>query len=326
MSFDTITGHEKPINHLKRLLKNNRIPAGLLFCGESGIGKKLTALAFARILNCLDEKAAVGQQSCGKCEGCVSAGKNIHPDITLADFDFQAQLLGQPPEKQQHIRIETIRELTGRAQQKRLLGNWKVFIVDRAETMLMGSGNALLKLLEEPPPGTLWILVTAKKSAMLSTILSRCQTITFAPLTQKETQEILLKNKFSHKQAQVLADFSQGSIEKAYRIKEIFEKFSALDPADINFPFEVSDTLPKELAAARSQARILIELLITTAHKKWKGALPKNKDKIKEFIKKLYKFETYLNRNVSVHRITQLSFLDAEKLGINPFSGAVNLV
>jgi DNA polymerase-3 subunit delta' len=327
MSFDNIIGQKKAKEHLETILKRNRIPTGFIFCGPQGIGKKLTALEFAKTLNCTGKKINSGTGSCDKCVNCTGADKNIHPDITIADFKFQSQLLERPVDKQQHIRIETIRELTAKAQQKPSSGIWKVFIIDYADTMLTGAANALLKLLEEPPPMTLWIIITAKKSAMLATILSRCQSISFTPLSRQNTEEILMQNNFSSGHAQTLAEFSQGSVEKAYRIKEVFEKFCAVDSSDINFPFKISDMLAKELVSARGQVRVLNELLLTAAFKKWKEQkTDEKKQKLHDFMKKLYEFETYLGRNVSPQRIIQISFLKATQLGVNPFASLNNLV
>lgn len=321
MSFQNITGQKKASDHLEILLENNRIPTGFIFCGIEGIGKKLTALEFARILNCRNEK----QKPCHECVSCKSVDKNIHPDITVADFAFQAELLELPVSKQQHIRIETIRELITKAQQKPALGKWKVFIIDKAETMLRAAGNALLKLLEEPPPQTLWILISCKKYAMLSTILSRCQIIDFAPLATSEVEKILIQKGLTSGKSKVLAKFCGGSVEKAMEIKEVLEIFSKLDTADINFPFEVSELLGRELVLARRRCRIVVELLIINCFEKWKKASG-HKPELRQFMEKLHKFEKYLSKNVSPHRIAQVSLMEAEKFSINPFSDRVNFV
>ena len=327
MSFNNIIGQKRAINHIKNMIKSARIPPGLLFCANEGTGRMTTALELAKILNCRDEKFADKLDSCGKCLSCRNIADNIHPDVIRADFNLQAQILDLPLEKQQHIRIETIRELLRRAQQKPMLGNWKVFIVDKAQTMLMGAANALLKLLEEPPPQMLWILITTKKSAMLPTILSRCQTIDFSPLKEKEVAEILIKNKITSDVAFALAKFSRGSVEKALRVKEIIASYADVDSEGVNYPFDVSANLPKELASARKETMLILELLITCTYQKWKAQENKRmRSNLHDLLEKFLKFETYLTKNVSPHRIIEASLLNAQTFNIKPFSSLANLV
>ena len=171
------------------------MPQALLFCGPSGVGKKKAALEFAKALNCLDSQAREKGDACGLCAHCRAIDAGTYADVVVADFLYQARLelkkeptdksyeedLEKELAKQQRIKVDTIRDITAKSQQKSAVGGWKVFIVDEAQSMQAEAANALLKFIEEPPQKTVWILLTDKKAAMLKTILSRCQPCSLLP-------------------------------------------------------------------------------------------------------------------------------------------------
>ena len=90
--FSEILGQEKATNYLQKLVRENRTPGALLFCGPEGIGKRKAALEFAKALNCEDYFSRQNGEACGACASCQAIEKGTHPDVTLVDFLYQARL------------------------------------------------------------------------------------------------------------------------------------------------------------------------------------------------------------------------------------------
>ncbi len=160
---------------LTALLKNRQIPQALLFAGIDGIGKSVAASLFAKAANCeippeiQTDTQALESWSCGECRTCRKIDSNNHPDILTID-----------PKKNQ-IHIETIRSLITTLGFTPYSAEHRFILIRSAEKMTPAAGNALLKILEEPPNQTHFLLTAAKVSDLLPTILSRCQIIRFQP-------------------------------------------------------------------------------------------------------------------------------------------------
>lgn len=180
MSFKNIIGQTKAITMLLGMLRRERIASSYLFCGESGIGKKTTAINFAKALNCLHEGDGQDQfDACDSCPSCVKIDAGVHPDF----------LLVAPEER--IIKIDEIRMLEEALSLKPFEGRRKVIIIDEAEAMNISAANAFLKTLEEPPADSVIILITAKPGALPDTIRSRCSRVNFYPLAQAACREVL---------------------------------------------------------------------------------------------------------------------------------------
>lgn len=149
----------------------------LLLQGRSGIGKLAFARALAQALLC--EKPQQGGFSCGRCTSCNWFLQDAHPDFRL----LQPEALGEPEESggqkkpSRHITIEQVRELTDFINLTTHRNGWRIVLIHPAEAMNINSANALLKILEEPPQHTLFILVSHKPHQLLSTMRSRCHKI-----------------------------------------------------------------------------------------------------------------------------------------------------
>lgn len=145
--------------------RSGRLGHGLLLRGPAGLGKRRFADAVAAHLLC----EAQDGQPCGECRGCVLRASGNHPDLYVLS----------PDEEKVQIRIEQVRELVARlglASQRR---GYKVVIIDPAEALNVNAQNSLLKTLEEPPTATELLLVSSRPSALLPTVLSRCQQLSF---------------------------------------------------------------------------------------------------------------------------------------------------
>ena len=138
--------------------------------GDSGIGKRLAALNYAKALNC---QTPVDSDACDRCISCRKIDKEIHPDVTT--------LLPENDE----LKIETIRRAEEILSLRPYEGKKKVLIVDDADKMNINSANAFLKTLEEPPDDSIIVLVSASPDRLPDTIRSRCMHVRFRPLSHE---------------------------------------------------------------------------------------------------------------------------------------------
>jgi DNA polymerase-3 subunit delta' len=155
-----------------------RASQGLLFQGQKGIGKLDLALRFARALLCqhpLDNGFA-----CDKCPSCHWFEQGSHPDFRFLQPESETEEVeaGKKPSRQ--ISVDQIRGLADFMGMSAHQGGRRVVIIHPAEAMNVNAANALLKNLEEPPAGLLFILVTHKPQALLPTLLSRCLSFSLA--------------------------------------------------------------------------------------------------------------------------------------------------
>ena len=313
MSFSKIQGQQKAIETLKGFIKSGRVPPALIFSGPGGVGKATCALEFAKTLNCLDSDSNKNIDNCSLCQNCKHIDAKTHPDIIFADFEFQANLRGEEIEKQQTIKVDTIRHLTALSQQKATLAKWKVFIVDSAEKLQAEGANAMLKFIEEPPANTLWILITSKREAMLSTIKSRCQIINFAPLTNDILLDILKDNMVEEDLAKEALKYAQGSSALAFKVSGVLEDFSALDKGPA-FAMQAARCLPRTLAQSRVQASSIIDMLAFKTHQTWlETREEKQKTDLKELLNKLVFYKKALTRNVAPSLVVEAAIISAQQ-------------
>ncbi|MFA6030315.1 MAG: hypothetical protein WC969_10710 [Elusimicrobiota bacterium] len=250
MSLASIVGHERPLAALRRLLSTRRLPPALLFAGPRGVGKKKAALALGRALNCL--APAMDGDSCGECDACVQAAKGLDADVRLIDADYQAALLEEDAAKQRTLHVDTVRAAIADVEMRSLLGRRKTAILDDAHLLVPAAANAMLKALEEPPPGTLWILVTHQSERLLPTIRSRCHLLRFGPLAPADVLRVLRAEGRDDPGAERASEDCEGSVARALSLLDA----AAPDPsewlADPLAPFRLAEGLPRELHLQRA--------------------------------------------------------------------------
>lgn len=211
-----IINQEKPVSRLLTMFIKNTVPHALLFTGIEGIGKNAVALALAMAFNCENRFETklnpippndFSDLVCLKCASCKKILSSNHPDIIQIN----------PSGKM--IKIAQIRDLCSTLLVKPFEAEKRVVIINKSETMNQEAGNALLKVLEEPPDNTLFILISGQSSDLLPTILSRCQHIGFNPVSSENIEVYLKKNcKVEPETAEIVASMANGSIKKAVEI------------------------------------------------------------------------------------------------------------
>ena len=315
MNFAQIKGQDFAINNLKKFIKTGKVPPAMIFYGPAGIGKAKVAMAFAQALNC--QNLGSDFEPCQICQSCKQIEMHTHPDIIFADYAYQAALLKEEVDDQQNIKIETVRSLTTASQQKAVAAKWKVFIIDKAEKLVPAAANALLKFIEEPPQNTVWILISSKRVTMLSTIKSRCQSISFAPLSEQIITEILKDNYIENDLAQKAAVFAEGSTEKAFLIANLLEDFAPLS-RDASFATQAALNLPRTLAQARPKVNIILDMLAQKIHKNWLDEQDeKTKNKLAKLIQDFVFYKKALKQNVAPQMVAETALVKAQISNIN---------
>ena len=206
MGFTQIIGHEPQKEFLQNSVRKNRISHAYLFSGSEGVGKKLVAIGFAKLINCLEGKDNWGCE----CVPCAKTEKGLNPDVMLFEY---------PGEKT--IKVDNIREDIERLIHLAPYENpYKVFIIDGAQRMNSNAQNAFLKTLEEPPPNSVIILITTLADLLIPTIRSRCQSVVFQPLENRQVKELLEREKPDCTDFELISRISGGSISRALNTGE----------------------------------------------------------------------------------------------------------
>jgi DNA polymerase III subunit delta' len=204
MAFREVVGHRRLISLLSKAIRRQSLTPSLILSGPEGVGKRLTAISIAQELNCVD-RTADHESACGKCAVCSRIARGTHPDVMTIE-----------PGETGSIKIEQVRAAIDRAVFRPFEGRRRVTIIERADALVPAAQNALLKTLEEPLPASVFILVTSRPDALLSTVRSRCAHLRFGRLQVAEVATVLERSeKYAHAEALTAAAASDGSVRRA---------------------------------------------------------------------------------------------------------------
>ena len=242
MFFRDVIGQEEAKQRLIREAKEGKIAHARLFCGPEGIGKLPLAIAYARYLSCQNPGE---DDACGHCPNCMKYNKLAHPDLhfvfpvikikskdTVSD-DFLAEwreLIGQTPyfnlniwlkemgaeNQQAQIYVKESDEIIRKLNLKSSQGGYKIMIIWLPEKMNVECSNKLLKLLEEPPSQTIFLLVSEEPDMLLTTIQSRTQRFNLFGIEEKQiAQKLTQQFGILEKDAIDIAHCCEGNYLKA---------------------------------------------------------------------------------------------------------------
>ncbi len=248
MQFQEILGLDGTKNKILQSAKSGNVAHAQLFSGKPGGAALPMALAYASYLLCPNK----AEDSCGTCPTCEKTKKFIHPDvhfvfpvsstkkitgtnvISKSFMDSWRAFLSQHPygdildwtdfyggeNKQALISKQESREIIKDLALMSFEGGLKVTIVWMPELMHSSAANGILKILEEPPENTVFLLVTYNIDQIISTIISRVQTINIPPFRHEELVGILVERGIAESRAQQLAQLSDGSVGTALKLNE----------------------------------------------------------------------------------------------------------
>jgi len=198
-----IRSQKNAIRYLTSCLDRDAPSGSYLFTGPRGTGRAITAKAFILELICTEAPAKT--KACGVCPTCKKIDKMVHPDVVWIK-----------PEKNKGIKIEEIRSLRNTFSLKPYEAEFNVCVIEDAEMLTSSAANALLKILEEWPGRSVFILITDKKELLLPTVVSRCREVRFSQVSLSDTKDIIMENsEVSEQTASFLAHFSQGAPGRA---------------------------------------------------------------------------------------------------------------
>ena len=292
MSFSDIVGHQTPIAVLRRAIASNRLSTGYLFVGPPNVGKTTTALELVKAINCEARPVdvdATDVDPCDECDRCqrIMDGsfpyfRTVFPTSGVLREEIvkqrKKQQKGQLDNQEEgdneeqegyqdlelieiedaEIHIEPMRRMLANANLKAPGDVWKTYLIQSAEKMNATAANHFLKILEEPPPRTTFILTTSRPSELPDTIVSRCQVVDFGPVPLAKAREGLAEDFPEHdrQQIQAVAAASAGRYGWARRVLSLPELLADRE--------ELLDTLAAlptyQLYEGMRQAEVLIDL------------------------------------------------------------------
>lgn len=266
MQFKDVIGQEALKSQLIQAAQSGKVSQAMLFLGAEGSGNLPMALAYAQYLNCENRQET---DSCGECNSCKKAEKLMHPDIFYTYPTTQPKALSRDiiedwrkaivenaymnvvewialldnANKQGNITVNECDQIVKQHSLKHAEGKFKIQIIWMAE-FLSKEGNKLLKIIEEPPENTVFILVAESIEDILVTILSRTQVVKFPRLKEQEIAENLnLRLSVPTDKARKLAQIVEGNWNAAKQLsqaqdeqsfEELFEWFVILLQANKN--------------------------------------------------------------------------------------------
>ena len=246
MSFAQVIGQSSVKDSLVEMVRSNRLSHALLFLGSEGSGALPMALAFAQYVVC--GKMDKGDDACGVCPSCLKASQLVHPDIhysypvipkkagdkpVSSDYSTEwREFMRQYPygnaydwlqfigaeNKQGNITANECNEIIHKLSLKSFESGYKILILWMPE-YLGNEGNKLLKLIEEPPADTLFLLVAENESLILPTILSRTQLVRIPlPDTEDIATALMERAKLPAEQARQIAVLCEGNYHEALQL------------------------------------------------------------------------------------------------------------
>lgn len=253
MRFNEVIGNESLKEALARMKENNHLGHAIILNEENGGGGFAIALALAQYVNC---KNPMNGESCGTCSSCHKYGKLIHPDLhfvfpvsnasflsesekktpvsdyfldkfkelSLVNPYFTEQELYDALElesKNSNIGVYEAKSITSKLALKSSEGDYKTMIIFLPEKMNQDAANKLLKLIEEPSDGTLFIMVCHSPEKLLQTIKSRCQMFSLVPLSRDERKTVMASSTWDDSRLMEIT----VSILKAGLSKSIIDMF-----------------------------------------------------------------------------------------------------
>jgi len=309
MSWNRVIGQEQQVRVLRSALQGGRLAHAYLFSGPEGAGKEMVAFELARALSCT-QSGTSPEGACGSCADCREMDKLLHPNVEYL-FPVESALLegGDSPKKDNRkfteakeryqalleqkkanpyftpcmdrsmgILTEQIIQLQQKASFMPREGSRKVFIISQADRLHPSAANKLLKLLEEPPPHILFVLVSSRPESLLATIRSRCQEIAFQRVPEKELRSWLEEHRadIATDEREHIVKASRGNLRRAWEIMQNSME-PGFEPSEMAIRTKALDYLRHILMAGHYHKAIL------SAEEQTKKSFPTRADTLHHF-------------------------------------------
>jgi DNA polymerase-3 subunit delta' len=251
MPFRDLVDQDHAVLLLRTAVRTGRVAHAYVFVGPPGVGRYDTALAFAQLLNC---EQADGD-ACGQCRTCALIASGQHPDVRVVDV-AQGKLLDPEDSTKTGIGIKQVLALRREVVYPPYQGRWKVYIVIDADTLTVEAANSLLKVLEEPPPRVVIVLIAESTVSLLPTVVSRCQLVRFSLIPAPAIERVLRdRYRVPAGRARFAAALAGGQLGRAVRwvtseetqqrreqMLDLLERLEQADPLD---RLDAAETLAK---------------------------------------------------------------------------------
>ncbi len=207
MRLTGVIGQKRAVAQLQDELGAGRLAHAYMFVGPKGVGRASTARALFAAVNCANP---TDQGPCGVCPSCHRLAVGTHEDFLV---------LAPPGEaRSSQIKVEEVREAIRATGFAPFGGGSRLILIKQAEHLNPASANALLKTLEEPPPGNILVLTVGDAKELLPTLVSRCRKVNFLPLTAEEIAAELIRRGESASDARLKAGLAGGSLGRALEL------------------------------------------------------------------------------------------------------------
>ncbi len=246
--LESIIGNENVMGYLLESIKRDRIAKAYLFYGPPSVGKFKTAIAFVAAVLC-------GEGGCGKCNTCRRVLELKHPDVLVVEG------------RGKNIPVEVIREIRLSAYLKPVEGKYRFFIIRDAEMLWEEGASTLLKLLEEPPQGSIFILISASIASVMPTLISRCEKVRFTPVPREKIAEMLVKRGIDFNKADLIARVTGGLPGNAIKLADepwrmerrdtVLRVARALKHADLATILDMAEELYAEIRAPIEEMAVI---------------------------------------------------------------------
>lgn len=248
MLFKHILGHDDTKRALIRSVQNNHVAHAQLFDGPIGGAGIALAWAFATYVNCEDKQP---DDACGRCASCAKMQKLVHPDVYhifplprtpkegedllrdltpkwrafLDEYPYRTlpewlAYINSTGNQQGIIPIKESRSIIGKLSLKAFEGEFKIMLFWQPELLNVQAANALLKILEEPPEKTLFLIVSSQSDKLLTTIISRTQRVAIRAFTDEEVTMYLTQKGIDSRRARQIAYLCEGNLSEAMRLTQ----------------------------------------------------------------------------------------------------------
>jgi DNA polymerase III subunit delta' len=299
----------------RRAMQRGRGAHAYLLIGPEGIGKRLFAQTVAQCLLC-ERTSDADLQACGQCPACRQVRAGTHPDllsISCPEGKRELPISLMVGEREKRGKEGLCHELA----MKPMSASRRIAIIDDAQTMNAEAANALLKTLEEPPPGSILFLLTPSVDAILPTIRSRCQPVVFSPLSDADVAALLVDQGWvsDRTEAIEIAAVSEGSLVRAHELlqpglRELRQRLLRelrrphFEPIQLNEAvLGAIDELASDPATQRRYAGWVVRFCVESLRERLRdveGSSPDDVDRLSTMIDRCVRAEGHLAQSMPV--------------------------